>query len=500
MITLPIDIYSADGVKALDRSAIDEFGIPGYTLMRRAGAAALSVMNQRYPGLQSMLVLCGGGNNGGDGYVVARLARAAGLAVRVVAFSDPSGLKGDAALAYEEFTASGGSLRPWDPSLIGATGMVVDALIGSGLKEDVRPDYAEAINALNQAGTPITSLDIPSGLDGDTGIVRGTAVRANLTVTFVGLNSGLFMAEGPLHCGRLVFADLELPDEVYRRVTPVLRRQYRDEVGRHLPPRTLNSHKGQFGHVLCVGGAEGMPGAVRLSAEAALRGGAGLVTVATAPSHAASIVAARPELMTQGVDAGDALDALLERATIVVCGPGLDTGDWGRSLLSRCVASGKPMVLDADALNIASEDAGFWQMLKAPCIITPHPGEAARLIDSTPADVQSDRLAALSALQSMTGAVTVLKGAGTLVGVDGDVPSLCPFGNPGMSAPGMGDVLAGLIGALFAQGLDAASAARIGVLVHALAGDSAARRGERGLLAGELLPELRHWLNPRNSR
>ncbi|MEM6820002.1 MAG: NAD(P)H-hydrate dehydratase [Pseudomonadota bacterium] len=498
MITLPVDIFSANGVRELDQRAIDQFGVPGYTLMRRAGAAALSVMNQRYPGLRSLLVLCGGGNNAGDGYVVARLARAAGLAVRVVAFSDPEDLSGDAARAYEEFAAAGGRLRAWDPALVEGVGMVVDALIGSGLKRDVADEYAAAIRVLNAAATPVTSLDIPSGLDGDTGIVRGIAVQADLTVTFVGLNSGLFLAAGPAHCGRLVFADLELPRAVYAETSPVLRRQYRDEVAETLPRRDLNAHKGQFGHVLCVGGAEGMPGAARLSAEAALRGGAGLVTVATAKSHAASIVAARPELMTDGVEDEAAIDQLIARATVIACGPGLDVTDWSRMLLERVLASGKPMVLDADALNLMSEDNSVWQGLEAPCIITPHPGEAARLLGTNPQSVQSDRLAALAELQAMTNAIVVLKGAGTLVSDGGSTPSICPFGNPGMSAPGMGDVLTGLIAALLAQGLAPATAARTGVLVHALAGDSAARRGERGLLAGELLGELRHWLNPRH--
>ncbi len=497
MINLPVDIYSAASVRELDRRAIEQFGIPGYTLMRRAGAAALSVMNQRYPGLRSVLVLCGGGNNAGDGYVLARLARAAGLAVRVVAFSDPMNLKGDAARAYEEYAASGGLPRPWDPSLVGGAGMVVDAMIGSGLKKEVDSPYREAIEVINAAETPVTSLDIPSGLDGDTGIVRGTAVRANLTVTFVGLNSGLFLADGPSYCGRLVFADLELPREVYAPQAPVLRRQYRDELADNLPPRPLNSHKGQFGHVLCVGGAEGMPGAVRLAAEAALRGGAGLVTVATDASHAASIVAARPELMTQGISNASELDALIERATVIACGPGLDVNDWSRMLLDRVLASSKPVVLDADALNLMSETPERWAGT-ATRIITPHPGEAARMLGITSADIQDHRLEALDKLQQHTGATVVLKGAGTLVASAGSVPSICPFGNPGMSAPGMGDVLTGLIAALFAQGLDAGDAARTGVLVHALAGDSAARRGERGMLAGDLLAELRHWLNPRH--
>ncbi|MEO0615159.1 MAG: NAD(P)H-hydrate dehydratase [Pseudomonadota bacterium] len=498
MIHLPVDIYSAEAVRALDRRALDDFGIPGYTLMRRAGAAALSVMNQRYPGLRSMVVLCGGGNNGGDGYVLARLARAAGIAVRVVAFGNPEELRGDAARAYEEYLESGGITRAWDPQLLAGTGMIVDALIGSGLKQDVRGEMRDAIVAINDTTTPVTSLDIPSGLDGETGVVRGVAVRAHLTVTFVGLKSGLFLADGPAHCGRLMFADLELPHDVYTEAQPVLRRQYRDEISERLPPRPLNSHKGQFGHVLCVGGAEGMPGAARLTAEAALRGGAGLVTVATAASHAASIVTARPELMVTGIDSESTLDDLIARATVIACGPGLDVTDWSRMLLSRVLASGKPMVLDADALNLMSEDGALWSGIEVPCIITPHPGEAARLLGKSPGDVQGDRLQALADLVDMTGATAVLKGAGTLVGHVDSVPSICPFGNPGMSAPGMGDVLTGLIAALLAQGLDAATAARTGVLVHALAGDSAARRGERGLLAGDLLAELRHWLNPRH--
>ncbi|MEM9171432.1 MAG: NAD(P)H-hydrate dehydratase [Pseudomonadota bacterium] len=497
MITLPTDIYSAEGVRALDRRAIEHYGVPGYTLMRRAGAATLSVMNQRYPGLRSLLVLCGGGNNAGDGYVVARLARAAGMAVRVVAFKDPTTLDGDAARAYEEFASAGGLLRPWDAALLDGAGMVVDALIGSGLKSDVTDDYAAAIAEVNTADAPVTSLDIPSGLDGDTGVVRGSAVRADLTVTFVGLNSGLFLAEGPAHCGRLVFADLELPGDVYQSAKPVLRRQYRDELSRHLQPRDPNSHKGQFGHVLCVGGAEGMPGAIRLSAEAALRGGAGLVTVATDRSHAASIVAARPELMTQGIEDTHAVDALIERASVIACGPGLDVTDWSQSLLERVLDSGKPVVLDADALNLMSADRKVWDGAPSVRIITPHPGEAARMLGTDPAAVQSDRLRALADLVELTGATVVLKGAGTLVGGTDEVPSICPFGNPGMSAPGMGDVLTGLIAALLAQGLKPLAAARAGVLVHALAGDSAARRGQRGLLAGELLGELRHWLNPR---
>ena len=213
---------------------------------------------------------------------------------------------------------------------------------------------------------------------------------------------------------------------------------------------------------------------------------------------AASIVTARPELMVTGIETEADIDDLIARATVIACGPGLDMTDWSRMLLARVLASGKPMVLDADALNLMSEDRQSWAAMDVPCIITPHPGEAARLLGIGGSDVQGNRLRALESLVELTGATAVLKGAGTLVGHGDSVPSICPFGNPGMSAPGMGDVLTGLIAALLAQGLPADAAARTGVLVHALAGDSAARRGERGLLAGDLLAELRHWLNPRH--
>lgn len=497
MIRLPREIYSAETVRNLDRRAIDDFGIPGYSLMRRAGAAALAAINRRYPGLRSVLVLCGAGNNGGDGYTVARLARAAGLDVTVVAVAEPAGLKGDAARAFEEYALAGGRPREWDPALVGRADLVVDALLGTGVRREVEGRYREIIESLNRSATPVAAMDIPSGLHPDTGRPCGAAMRASLTVTFVGLKSGLFLADGPDYCGHLAFSRLDLPDGVYRDATPAALRQHRGALFERLGRRALNSHKGDFGHVLCVGGGAGMPGAIQLTATAALRGGAGLVTVATAAEHTATLVAARPELMACGVDGAGELDALLARATAVVCGPGLGRTDWGRALLAHVLDAGLPAIFDADALTLIAE-RGEPFPLGPRCILTPHPGEAARLLGCTTADVQADRLAALAALCERTGSTVVLKGAGTLVSEPGAVPSLCPFGNPGMSSPGMGDVLAGLIGALVAQHLPPGEAARIGVLAHALAGDSAARRGERGMLAGDVIDELRHWLNPRH--
>ena len=423
MIRLPREIYSAETVRALDRRAIDEFGVPGYTLMRRAGAAALACINRRFPGLRSMLVVCGAGNNGGDGYVVARLARSSGLDVTAVAVADPGSLKGDAARAYQEFARGGDDPRPWDPALLERHDVVVDALLGTGVTRDVEGQYRDVIEAMNASPGPVAALDIPSGLHPDAGRACGVAVRAALTVTFVGLKSGLFLADGPDHCGHLVFADLDLADGVYRGMPPAALRQHRGALYEQLGRRPLNSHKGDFGHVLCVGGGQGMPGAIQLTATAALRGGAGLVTVATATSHTATLVAARPELMARGVADGEALDALTGRASVVVCGPGLGTADWGRALLARVLDTGLPAVLDADALTLLAERGEFGQ-IGAHCILTPHPGEAARLLGCTTGDVQGDRLAALRALCERTGATVVLKGAGTLVSATSGPPWL----------------------------------------------------------------------------
>ncbi len=491
MNRLPANIYSVAAVRETDRTAIEDHGVPGYSLMCRAGDAAVEAALERFPEAHRWQVVCGAGNNGGDGYVVARLAAARGMAVSVVTLVDPESLQGDAATAYADCVAEGGVVLPWTGELDSEATLLVDAILGSGLERDVGGEFARAVAALNNHGAPVLALDIPTGIHGDTGAVLGSAVRAALTVTFVGLKRGLFLGEAPDHCGAVHFAGLGIPDTCREGIEPSLRRIDQAMLDAALGRRLRSGHKGDYGHVLVIGGGEGMPGAVRLAGEAALRAGAGLVSVATHPSHASQLVASRPELMPHAVDGADDLAPLLERADVVAFGPGLGRSEWARDLFAAVATSQRPAVWDADALNLLADRPDTNDQR----VITPHPGEAARLLGRSTARVQADRTAALQDLQATYGGVAVLKGAGTLVSAD-VVPWICTAGNPGMASAGMGDVLTGIIAALIGQGLEPGAAAAVGVEVHARAGDRAAAAGERGLLASDLLAELRAVVNP----
>ena len=489
---LPSEVYSVASVREFDRTAIEDEGVPGYTLMTRAGEAAVREASAAFPDAQRWQVLCGAGNNAGDGYVVARLAAAEGIAVSVIALVDPDKLRGDAATAYGDFAAEGGVASPWSGELDDDAGLLVDGLLGSGLERDVAGEFAACVEVINEHPAPVLALDIPTGLHGDTGAIMGCAVRADLTVTFVGLKSGLFIDQGPECSGAVRFAGLGIPDAWREKRDPEFRLIGDEELARALPRRRRTAHKGDFGHVLVVGGGQGMPGAVRLCGEAALRCGAGLVSIATHPDHAAMIIASRPELMPHAVKSAGDLEPLLERADVIAFGPGLGRSPWAGDLLGVIAGDERPAVWDADALNWLAETPA-----QAPQrVITPHPGEAGTLLGIAAAEVQADRREALGGLLSRYGGVAVLKGAGSLVSSASGVPWLCSAGNPGMAAAGMGDVLTGIIAALLAQGLGAEQAAAVGVEVHARAGDRAASRGERGLIASDLLAELRSLVNP----
>ena len=490
-MALPTVIYTAAQVRALDDFAIQQLGIAGYTLMKRAGEASLRVLRSRWPMARRIAVVCGGGNNGGDGYVLARFARAAGLTVSVLAAVPVEALRGDAQRAAEEYVAGGGQLQPFAAPLLQQCEVIVDALLGLGAHGSLRAGTLAVIEAINAANRPVLSLDLPSGLCADTGRPFGAVVRADATITFVGLKSGLFVGDGPEYTGTLQFDDLEVAPPAAPAFAPHLLRAGESDIARALPRRRRASHKGSFGHVLVVGGGPGMPGAVRLAGEAALRAGAGLVTVAVAPENVAAISAGCPELIVIGLDMTQ-FGELLARADVVAIGPGLGRSAWAWEVLGVTVASGKPLVVDADALNILAEDP---TLRAANWVLTPHPGEAARLLATDTASVQGDRLGALARLCDQYGGAIVLKGAGTLVGRRGDTPQVCDRGNPGMASAGMGDVLTGVIAGILAQIGDPLVAARVGVLVHALAGDTAARGGERGLMARDVIGELRTWVN-----
>lgn len=492
MDQLPREIYSVASVREIDQCAIEDCGIAGYELMTRAADASLRAARRHFPGLKRWQIICGPGNNGGDGYVLARLAIECGYAASVVAVTDTDRLGGDAAIAHADLLAGGGVVKPWAGALDADAELIVDAMLGSGLQRPLGGAIAAAANAMNEHRSVVMALDIPSGIHGDTGAALGNAVESTLTVTFVGLKSGLFDGAGPRHSGQIEFAGLDIPGSCYVNQAPVLQRLSNEFVRAVLPRRARDAHKGEFGHVVVVGGGKGMPGAALLCGEAALRAGAGRVTVATDPLHAAAIAAARPELMVRGVASADDLDDVLADADVVAIGPGLGTGNWARALFERMIQLSLPLVLDADALNLLADSPG----VNPQRIITPHPGEAGRLLGIPAKKVQADRRAALAALQRRYGGVVVLKGAGTLVSQPGTT-SICTAGNPGMAAPGMGDVLTGIIASLKAQGLSCSDAALAGVQIHARAGNLAAADGERGMLAGDLMAQLRHAVNPR---
>lgn len=486
-------IYTPEQVRALDRIAIEELGIPGYTLMSRAGEAVFEAARKRYPHAGRWLVLCGAGNNAGDGYVVARLAARAGLHVTVAALSDPHRLGGDAATAWRDFQREGGSVMQFSDGLCASADLVVDALLGTGLQRPLQGAWLHAVESLNASGLPVVAVDVPTGLDGATGAVLGGAVRAAITVTFIGRKLGLYLGAGPDHAGEICFADLGVPLDAVSHVQPVLRLFEASALARLLPPRARTAHKGHFGHVLVIGGNLGMGGAARLAGEAALRAGAGLVSVATRPENVAPIVGSRPELMAHGIRTAADLDQLLSRATVIAVGPGMGQDAWARGLWARILEASQPKVVDADALNLLAENP----QRRADWILTPHPGEAGRLLGQSSAAVQMDRLAAVTALAQRFGGVALLKGRGTLVSQAGQIPFLIDRGNPGMASGGMGDVLTGLIAGICAQCrvVEAFQAAAAGAFAHASAADAAASKGERGLLAGDVLAHLRPCLN-----
>ncbi len=488
----PTRLYTAAEVRELDRAAAKELKVPSLTLMERAGAAALQVLRVRYSGARRLAVFCGGGNNAGDGYVLARLARKKGMKVTVIALADPASLAGDAAVAARRHLRTGSVETAVSPAALAGADVIVDALLGSGLDRDVTGAYAQAVELMNESPVPVLAVDIPSGLNADTGARMGAAVKADATVTFIGMKRGLFTADGPEYCGEVLFDDLGAPAAAYARSAVAAQLLDPREAAQQLPPRPRQSHKGRHGHVLVVGGDHGFLGAAVLAGSAAVRTGAGLVTVVTRPQHAACLALHRPELMTAAATFFGDLASLLARASVVAVGPGLGQSDWAVELFAGLLESRLPLVADADALNLLAREP----QRRDNWVLTPHPGEAARLLGTSSEEVQSDRFAAAAALQDKYGGVIVLKGAGSLVlDADGITHVNCS-GNPGMGSGGMGDVLTGVIAGLLAQGLEPGAAARVGTHLHGRAADLCAAAGERGLSASDLLPVLRSLVNP----
>lgn len=477
-------------MRRLDHRAIHQFGISGETLMERAGAFSYAMLARYWPQAKSITVVCGMGNNGGDGYVVARIAHHAKLSVTILQLGDHDKLRGDAALNARRCRELQIPCEPFR-ELPPETDVIVDAVLGTGLERNVRGHWAEALQKINAHRAGVLAIDIPSGLNSDTGAKMGTAARADVTTTFIALKQGMFTAAAIDYCGEILFHALDIPPRLYASEILSARRIDWEQQKQMLPKRSRSSHKGNYGHLLIVGGTPGFSGAIRLTGEGALRSGAGLVSVATDVQHAALIAASRPELMCHGIEHAAQLEPLLQRCSVVAIGPGLGQGSWGKSLFEAVLYSGKPMVVDADALNLLAQ----YPQQRCDWVLTPHPGEAARLLGVTVPEIQDDRFTAVQRLQRRYDGVVVLKGAGTVVHSMGKrAPALCSQGNPGLASGGSGDVLTGIIAGLIAQGFDLQDAAESGVSLHAAAADMAARDGERGMIASDLFPCIRHLL------
>lgn len=484
-------VFCADQVRNHEAQAAKLAAVSMYELMERAGAAAFKALKQYYPNAKRILVLCGQGNNAGDGFVVARLAKQAGLHVRLVLLGDVSRFSQDTTEASNRWVAEGGTTTRWPQSFADAE-VIVDALLGTGTRGQLRSPYAEVIETLRNADIPVLSLDIPSGLIADTGASAGAAVCADQTITFVGIKRGLVTGQGKQQSGELIFDDLGIADTFQSLATPcaqLLDFNYLPV----LPRRALNSHKGSAGRVLCLGGNRGMPGAIRLTSEAALRAGAGLVKTCCHPENRQLVSQGLPELM---LAESDDLKELLGWASCIVLGPGLGQDTWASYLFNQVLdyvaTQPKTLLLDADALNLLAASS---RALPSHCILTPHPGEAARLLGCQRTDIEDNRYQTLGKLQQKYQATVLLKGAGTLIATQQQHVVLTN-GNPGMASPGMGDLLSGVIISLVAQGLSNDEATVYGASLHSAAADQAAQQsGERGMMASDLLPFIRKLVN-----
>ncbi|MDG4812681.1 NAD(P)H-hydrate dehydratase [Hydrogenovibrio sp. 3SP14C1] len=474
-----MQLYTTDSTQAIERFAIDKQNIPGLLLMKRAAYFSYQTLRQCYPDAQHLLIVCGTGNNGGDGFALAQYAHIGGCEVSIALLGAQDKIKGDASTCLQECLALGLSPEPFNATLLENADTIVDAVFGTGLNQPVTGEYAKVFETLNDTHTPILALDIPSGLQADTGNILGTAIRASHTCTFITHKPGLYTYLGPETAGKIHYSPLFLSQSSYNRQAAVAENHPLKHWLNQLPQMHPSSHKGSRGTLLLIGGNLHMMGAIQLASLAALTTGAGLVKIITQPDHVTALTQSQPELMTY---TQAEFEQQADSAKVIGIGPGLDQDAWAIDRFNETLLKNLPKVLDADALNLLAQHP----QKQANWILTPHPGEAGRLLGISTEAVQSNRIEAIKKLHQKYGGVIVLKGNGTLV-YDGNQMELCTAGNAGMAVGGMGDVLTGAITSLVAQGMDLYAAACLGVSLHAHSGDTLAnQKSQAGVIPSDL--------------
>lgn len=480
-------LFTAEQIRAAEINAVKSGTVSLTQLVERAAEAAFLLLKQKHQAATKALVLAGHGNNAADAFIMATLLLEDGVDV-LLQTSSASNPSEELVWAINSFQQAGGVINQFDENDIEQAELIIDGLLGTGIQGELSSELVDVINAINRSQAWVLSLDVPSGVNPSSGNFDQVAVKADITLTFGGIKQGLLTSKARHYCGQLSVACIGLDEFLPESQT---HKMCRHSLKGAFEPRKRDAHKGHNGKVSIIGGDYGMAGAVRLAAEGCLKSGAGLVTVISRPEHQFIVSATRPELMFWGCELVD-MEVYLKLgwASVLVIGPGLGTNDWGYNLLKAVELTDKPCVVDADGLNLLK----IMPISRHNYVLTPHPGEAARLLGISVSEVEQDRFKAARELHKKYGGVIVLKGAGTII-CNGEKCIVAPVGNPGLAGGGCGDVLAGIIGGLMAQGISNMDAACLGVIVHGEAADLAAQSGERGMLASDLMPYIRQLVN-----
>ncbi|MEX0805570.1 MAG: NAD(P)H-hydrate dehydratase [Candidatus Binatia bacterium] len=504
-------VVTTEQMREMDRLTIQKFGTPSLTLMERAGKGIAQAILQRFArsAKNGVLIVAGKGNNGGDGLVVARLLKQKRVPCEVALLAKRGELSADAARNLKAYVKAKGNLVEVDSAgldllreKINHMGLLVDAILGTGMKSEIRGLYAETISLMNACGLPIVAVDIPSGLDADKGTPLGVCIQAEMTVALGYAKLGEVTYPGLNYTGDLVVADIGIAPGAVTEVGPATEILTDKEVGRMVPIRAPDSHKGSYGHVVVMAGSRGKTGAAILASRAAMRAGAGMATLAAGRSLNDIVAGALVEVMTEPLRDNSAEEIesltddewrrLLERKTVMLFGPGIGVSDSTRSNLRWLIDNlDMPWVIDADGLNNLALDLDRLKSAKVAPILTPHPGEMARLINKDTVAVNKDRIGVAHSFATGHRCYLVLKGARTVIATPDGKIFINPTGNPGMASAGMGDVLAGILTALLGQRLSPEDAMKLGVYLHGFVGDRvAAEKGETGMIASDLIDDL----------